>query len=578
MIEFSKYITPPAKHKLNEILFCSLAFSIAFPQKISTVAIIAWGVVHLFLFFVTSTYKNNFKDYHNWGLCLFLILQIWGLTNDFFHPSSAKSVNTLFGTKAPLVIFPVLFLIYTPDISVRKILKWYVLGTFTFVIITMFWIAGQIIISPHLFYYRDFLGQFGNDLCLFQNRIYLSLNILIAVLILLYDIIENRSRNWATFILVAFMVLILFILGSRISVISLFLVMLFWFIRGTSNRKILLLFIFLGTLGLLLFGNERIFISFNFQSLLNNEPRIIIWKSSSELLANMPFWGYGSQSIKELLYQKYVLINFLDGINNRYDTHNYFLDTLLSHGWFGLFMLLCFIIYLFILGSKNKTLFYPIILVFIIQMLFENLLNRNAGALSFMFLISTIYLSKEKLSATLFPRTWTIRFNAVIIISFLILYSSFYFLFKSADSYENKDNTYFSDKHKAYLFDNHIKPFYWGEGNYFYYPQYYVKISKNDSIEYTVRCYVSENYNGEFVKLWIENSKGEYVAARDYDLSKKGTWQTLQMRMNNTESNLFFLYYIYNKTPDKKSTFDGYVLFEKPSINISEPDHLSLSN
>ena len=88
----------------------------------------------------------------------------------------------------------------------------------------------------------------------------------------------------------------------------------------------------------------------------SSASRILIWKSSLELIMNKPIIGYGSGDVKDLLIYKYLQNGYFGIAEKKLNAHNQFLQTQLASGIFGLLMLLFIFIQFLINSLKNGKL------------------------------------------------------------------------------------------------------------------------------------------------------------------------------------------------------------------------------
>ena len=131
----------------------------------------------------------------------------------------------------------------------------------------------------------------------------------------------------------------------------------------------------------------------------SSASRILIWKSSLELIMNKPILGYGSGDVKDLLIYKYLQNGYFGIAEKKLNAHNQFLQTQLASGIFGLLMLL-FIFIQFLKNSlKNKNwMFTFITIIFFINYLFESMLETQMGVLLFSFWFTLMGIVNQKLS------------------------------------------------------------------------------------------------------------------------------------------------------------------------------------
>lgn len=103
------------------------------------------------------------------------------------------------------------------------------------------------------------------------------------------------------------------------------------------------------------------------------------------------------------------------------------------------------------------------------------------------------------------------------------------------------------------------------------------KVNEGENICASVYCYVSKEFNGDWVRLSSEGST--YGKVEDYyDLGFKGIWQRLELNANCSKGNTpVFLYFCRNGAEDF-STLSGYVIFAYPVVDLcTESDSIVIN-
>lgn len=120
-----------------------------------------------------------------------------------------------------------------------------------------------------------------------------------------------------------------------------------------------------------------------------NNSRI---RSATCALTNInmsPFFGVGEGDVKQILLDCYKERGFLTQLKEEHNTHNYYLNRLLSGGIIMLILFLIMFFTLFRVAYKNKDyLFLVILFVFLFNLLFENIFSVAFGVFSFAFITS----------------------------------------------------------------------------------------------------------------------------------------------------------------------------------------------
>jgi O-antigen ligase len=99
-------------------------------------------------------------------------------------------------------------------------------------------------------------------------------------------------------------------------------------------------------------------------------------------------WGYGSGSVKKILTDEYIKLNWKVGQEMYINAHNQYLQTLLSVGIQGLLILIVIIIYLLHNAVKsNNLLLLNFTIIFALNFMFESMFELQAGIVYIWFFI-----------------------------------------------------------------------------------------------------------------------------------------------------------------------------------------------
>jgi len=211
---------------------------------------------------------------------------------------------------------------------------------------------------------------------------YFSIFLAFSILICL----ELFNWSWQyklSFIVFNYMMIML--LASKAVILSLLLTILLIALRKQKTNKLKVLFYALGAIVLLFLMLYFIpGVSGRFEQMfevisnpsdapqLSTGIRFSVWKDTFSLIQKSPILGHGN------LYS-YELLN---GLNNLgVNAHNQYLEALLCSGVVGLILLILYFILPFVVQKQNinQHLFVSFILLLIINLMFENLLNRQWG-------------------------------------------------------------------------------------------------------------------------------------------------------------------------------------------------------
>ena len=212
------------------------------------------------------------------------------------------------------------------------------------------------------------------------------------------------------YFLILFFVLSLFLIGSRISLISLFCVCTLIFLTKISKAviyKYLILLVLAGSF--FIFSSpakHRVKEIFKVNmSLINHKSeynsintRLGIYLCSVKIISESFVFGVGIGDTKEKLQECYNEKLQSEVYKwNYYNTHNQYLHFLLASGVLGFLSYIISITYMLINGYRNNNwpLFFTMITIVIFSMT-ENILLRNDGALFFGIFVSIFFFNDEK--------------------------------------------------------------------------------------------------------------------------------------------------------------------------------------
>jgi O-antigen ligase len=126
--------------------------------------------------------------------------------------------------------------------------------------------------------------------------------------------------------------------------------------------------------------------------------RLAIWTCALELIQKKPFFGTGLGDVESDLQGKYKDAKFYFALESNYNSHNQYLDILLSNGVLGLLFFLFFNSYvIFVSFVDENEVLIGIIVIFFVACTTENILSRNQGVILVFLLISMLFLRENKL-------------------------------------------------------------------------------------------------------------------------------------------------------------------------------------
>ena len=260
--------------------------------------------------------------------------------------------------------------------------------------------------------------EFGDSRMMIEallvDRLYLGLISVLSILFCYRSMRKIYHPHNAYYLgAIAINVLFIVLVVSKISGIVMFCLLLIR--QAYGDKKSMRLLIATGFIGFVIGGlfflksqqetsagpvSFSTFLNKNFGVSNTSQTRLITWRCSLDVLENstIGFTGIGFKATKDKLvkcYQTTIKNPEKKEIftSQRYNSHNQFLDILLSAGFMGLFLMCLFLIWSFM---KNREHFFQtaILCTFIAYGLVENIFHRQIGAY-YVGLILIIVLSNS---------------------------------------------------------------------------------------------------------------------------------------------------------------------------------------
>ncbi|MCM5663483.1 O-antigen ligase family protein [Galbibacter mesophilus] len=334
-----------------------------------------------------------------------------------FFVSLLYSDNISYGLKSiqhliPIIIFPFLFLFLLDDVSkkdMKIILSVFVAACFVQVVNLHFnfYILG---LYSNLIEVQFYRLPFREAIMNFEYQplhpTYVSIWYCFAICILINRLITIKIYSLYRVFIVLFIVFIIFlfiwtiiILSSRIAFLalvfvigySLFFIFNYKYKWLLSTMLIIITFLMIKNITFLSsrFINE--FESTKFEAPIGKSHnsvniRIGIYKCAVFLVSKNILFGYGIGDVQNELDECYKQFDTNAYIITSYNSHNYFLNSLLVAGLMAFLCLVIMFFYSFNLGIRNDCYIFVCFLgITFLGLCFENLLSRNHGVVFYSF-------------------------------------------------------------------------------------------------------------------------------------------------------------------------------------------------
>ena len=245
------------------------------------------------------------------------------------------------------------------------------------------------------------------------QRLYLGLLCTFSLIFVFERLLKNRKK--LNLFLALFFVFFVFLIAGRIAVVSVLFIIIYYvftFLKSYMRCVAVLLILLFSSVVMLTNNNlsKRIFHSDDnfrtsyFEKIEMHEPRFLIWKYSFEILKQTNLiTGNGYSNTTEKLVNKYNNIpqqkkkNWF--INKEFNTHNQYLDILISQGILAGLLFLIFLSQAFKLAKESHTKLLLLISMLIYMTVYNNF-HRLIGVYLFA-LILIVILSNDNAKKTI---------------------------------------------------------------------------------------------------------------------------------------------------------------------------------
>ncbi len=412
-----KILSSDIHAKVYLYLFQILAFVLPIHERLVSPVIILIGLNWLLELNFREKFRRIRGSRKNRLLMLFTLIYLPYLAGFYYSDNFTGWSGAWFAleVKLSLVVFPLLFATIVPEsIDPRfynKILKAFISGCIA---------SSIIIINLAIFHYF----KEGTSSVFFYSRLsdpfhpsYLSLYYSFAMAILLYWLIRNYSSNQTKTVFVILLIfyfqLLTIFLSSKAGIIGVFIVCLLLILYALIKIK---------KSGWLPVGTLLAFAAIYFFILIITPPalsrfvavkgvmeqeekgqintdtdestasRVLIWKSSWEVIREHPLWGVGTGDVKQAVLKKYrekhITLAYQKGLN----AHNQFLQTWMATGLPGLILLLLsFAVPAWYAFRKGKIIYLIFIALMVFHNLVESMLERQAGVVFYGFMNALLF-------------------------------------------------------------------------------------------------------------------------------------------------------------------------------------------
>ena len=375
--------------KIINYLICLSFLSISFRHEITSICLYLTGLFSLFEIFKNKINVFNVKNSVILFFISYFIIEIFGLfyTSNLYFASKDIESKLLF-----IVASLILIRNNTKWFNINKFYKFYIAGIFLNLLFLI--VVGIIEFKKHYNFPKY------DSFSFLMHPTYYAVNLLIATIIIVMS--NNLFNNkFIRIFLFLFFSLGILLTDSKAGILCYIFILITITIRYILilNFKLKLIVFILGIFFSLIsykyLPKSRItelFDTLQTTTLYNNyngvynstETRIIIWRSTRVVINNNLVFGTGTGDIKDELNNQYEKTNFIYGSDLKYNCHNQFLQIIATFGIiFGFPLILILLKILKDIIKVKSLLLTMIILIFLINFLFESFLETKVGVETF---------------------------------------------------------------------------------------------------------------------------------------------------------------------------------------------------
>lgn len=215
--------------------------------------------------------------------------------------------------------------------------------------------------------------------------------------------------NWQIGVVVLtclLLIFIIFLLASRLLLVILLLELLFLILYAAYLRRKLLLGALI--IGILLFVSGVVIVSstnirerwndVSFETDRSIDPsnafanRVIMWQTTYELIQEKPLLGYGLKSYEPYVLNRYKEKGFIEGVDQKLNSHNQYLQTWLNVGIPGFILFIILLISMLVTSiKKSNCLLFLLLGHYMLHSMVESTLQVQYQLIFFWFFLFLFY-------------------------------------------------------------------------------------------------------------------------------------------------------------------------------------------
>ncbi len=232
----------------------------------------------------------------------------------------------------------------------------------------------------------------------FLHPTYASIYLELSLVYVLYLLGRKEIRLLVALGLLAFIMLNIYLHSSRISILCVLLIFVFFIynFRGSINKWLIV--------GSLVMVIAMTLLNPRSLQLLENhvwseDLRFRAWVTSIEVIKQSGFWGSGIRNVSTTMQAQYIKFGFQENASMNLNCHNQFLEIFVATGFLGFLVFSLMLVTIWRKGyQQNDFLLIVFATLFTVHSLVESTLNRNQGIVLFLTFYVVLGLTNNRKS------------------------------------------------------------------------------------------------------------------------------------------------------------------------------------
>ncbi|WP_298237187.1 O-antigen ligase family protein [uncultured Algibacter sp.] len=405
------------KLNVNNLLVYGIISFGTFPLLPDRLKVILTGYLVVFSMILAINTKFKKINYQTFLInsSLFFVLAI----SLVYTNNISRGFKFVFETRISSIIFPLIFLFISnrKDILnnqvIRKVKRIYIISCLLYCFIFYLFLLiyqqssfNSVSILPTFVFTRNTMI----DIPVIGNHpIYSSIYLGIAIIFLKPFKFLNKKSKKIEFLFFLVFVITLLLLSSKMVIISLLLTGFVYLLKSKTYSKSIKIKVIASILILIFLSLKFSPLKYRFNELFNKETyekfdrskstsiRVAIYKCGIQVIDKNIAIGTGVGDVQEELNSCYEGFSYYL-VDNNFNIHNQYLSVFIATGVIGLMFFLFFLFFNYrkSLKLKDETYIY-ILLFYSLNMMTENILERQNGIMLFYFFVCLFSQSKKNI-------------------------------------------------------------------------------------------------------------------------------------------------------------------------------------